>query len=50
VCQELLRCGRWLVFANKCDKNKREVCTRSGEVHVPLDDEDLVLGMVINVT
>jgi hypothetical protein len=42
--------GGWLVSANKCDKNKREVCTRSDEVHVPLDNEDLDLGMVINVT
>jgi hypothetical protein len=46
----LLRRGSWLVSTNKYDKNKREVRTRSGEVHVPLDNEDLDLRTVINVT
>ena len=31
-------------------RTKEEVRSRRGELHVPLDDEDLDLGMVINVT
>jgi hypothetical protein len=50
VCLELLRRDGWLVSTNECDKNKGEVCPRHDELHIPLDDEDLDLGMAINVT
>jgi hypothetical protein len=33
-----------LVSTNKRDNNKGEVRTKSGEVHVSLNDEDLDLG------
>jgi hypothetical protein len=50
VRQELLRCSSWLAPPNKRDKNKGEVLTRIGEVHVPLNDEGLHPRTVINVT
>ena len=50
VCLELLRRDGWLVSTNECDENKGEVRSRRGELHVSLDDEDLDLGTVINVT
>ena len=50
VCLELLWRDGWLVSTNKCDKNKGEVRSRCGELHVPLNEEDLDLGPVINVT
>ena len=50
MCLELLRCDGWLVCTNECDENKGEVRSRHGKLHVALDDGDLDLGTVINVT
>jgi hypothetical protein len=43
----------WLdggLVSNKCDEDKGEVRSVRGELHVPLDDEDLDRGAVINDT
>jgi hypothetical protein len=50
VCLELLNSDSRLATTNECDENKGEVRSRRGELHIPLDDEDLDLGTTINVT
>ena len=50
MCLELLRRDGWLVSTNECHENKGEVHSRRGELHFSLDDEDVDLGTVINVT
>jgi hypothetical protein len=40
----------WLVSTNECNEDKGEVRSGRGKLPVPLDDEDLDLGTVINDT